>query len=42
MLDPGIEFVKSEVNLADLPSRGQFGELLRMGGTRVPFELPPF
>jgi len=37
-----IEFVKSEANLADLPSRGQFDLIRAMGARRVPFFIPPF
>ena len=37
-----IEFVKSEANLADLPSRGQFDLIHAMGAQRVPFQIPPF
>ena len=37
-----IEFVKSEANLADLPSRAQFDLIHGMGAQRVPFQIPPF
>ena len=37
-----IEFVKSEANMADLPSRGQFDLIRTMGAQRVPFQIPPF
>ena len=39
---PWIEFVKSEANAADLPSRGEFGWLLRNQATRIEFVLPPY
>ena len=37
-----IEFVKSEANLADLPSRGEFDLICAMGASRIPFQIPPF
>jgi len=37
-----VEFVKSEANLADLPSRGEFALVRALGATPVPFTIPPF
>ena len=38
-VDPWLEYVPSEANLADLPSRQDYGLLLAMGAVRVPFPL---
>jgi len=35
-----LEYVRSEVNLADDPSRGRFSWLLSQGATRVSFRIP--
>lgn len=35
------EWVKSEANIADLPSRGQFGLLNEFGSRQVPIVIPP-
>jgi hypothetical protein len=35
------EYVRSKANIADLPSRAEFGMLRRMGIRSVPFRLPP-
>ena len=35
------EWVKSEANIADLPSRGQFGLLNEFGSRQVPIVVPP-
>jgi len=35
------EYVRSKANIADLPSRAEFGMLRRMGSRSVPFRLPP-
>jgi len=37
-----IEFVPSKGNIADLPSRGDFALLHKLGATRVSFKLPNF
>jgi hypothetical protein len=37
---PWLEFVKSEANLSDDPSRGRVADLLRAGMQRVPFVFP--
>ena len=39
-IDPWVEYVRSAANLADQPSRGELGPLLRMGAVRVPFNVP--
>ena len=40
-IDPWVEFAKSEANLADLPSRERYEELVAAGSVRVPFHFPP-
>ena len=40
-IDPWVEFVKSEANIADEPSRGFLDTLIAMGGVEVPFDFPP-
>ena len=37
-----IEYVASAANIADLPSRGEFGTIEGMGATRIPFVFPTF
>jgi hypothetical protein len=39
-VDPWVEYVRSAANLADWPSRGDFGALLAMGAVRVSFHVP--
>jgi len=39
---PWVEWVASEANLADLPSRGLFDLLRGLGSIRVRFDLPPY
>ena len=39
-VDPWIEYVRSENNLADCPSRGRLTEMWQMGATRVSFVAP--
>ena len=36
-----VEFVKSEANLADWPSMGDFSLVHALGASRLPFTLPP-
>ena len=40
-IDPWVEFVKSEANIADEPSRGFLDTLIAMSGVEVPFDYPP-
>ena len=40
-INPWIEFVKSEANLADDPSRGDLGWAAILGAVRIDFTLPP-
>jgi hypothetical protein len=40
-IDPWVEFVKSEANISDLPSRERYEELVAAGSVRVPFHFPP-
>ena len=40
-ITPWIEFVKSEANAADLPSRELFGELVALGSEEVELDFPP-
>ena len=37
-----IEYVQSDSNLADLPSRGDFSWVQELQATRVAFTLPPY
>ena len=36
-----LEYVPSKSNIADLPSRGDFALLTKLGGVRVPVAIPP-
>lgn len=36
------EWVPTDANIADLPSRGDFALLEEMGSVEVPFRVPPF
>jgi hypothetical protein len=39
--DVWLEFVPSLANIADLPSRGEYESLQRLGGQMVPVTIPP-
>ena len=34
------EYVRSEANIADLPSRNEFGKLIELGSVLVPLRMP--
>ena len=40
-IDPWIEFVKSEANVSDLPSREKYEELVARGSEPLLFVWPP-
>ena len=39
-IDPWVEYVRSDANLADDPSRGQLDAMRRMGAVEVSFRVP--